>query len=76
MKRVKIQTTRSVLPAIPELERKETTLYYLIIGEGVNKVIINVGDKTYKSVQHVLDETVEEPVTRAIIDEGLPKAKK
>lgn len=33
------------------LGTEDKTLYYLIIGEGENKVVINVGLKTYESIK-------------------------
>lgn len=54
MKQLKVQTANTVQMAIPALKREEKTLYYLIIGEGDDQVVINVGDKTYKSVENLL----------------------
>lgn len=40
----------------------EKELYYVVIGEGENKVVINVGQKTYEGVQKLLLEP------KAVID--------
>lgn len=44
------------------LGTKEKTLYYLIIENGKEKLIINVGEKTYKNAQKVLTEGIGETV--------------
>lgn len=46
-----IVCVKSTQTAIPEIQKPEKTLYYLIIGEGENKVELNVGQKTYEKVQ-------------------------
>lgn len=39
------------------IDIREKVLQYIIIGEGSNKVVINVGEKTYKSVSELLENT-------------------
>ena len=48
--KLEVKTTQSNQEAIPEIGKVAKSLYYLIIGEGEDKVIINVGEKTYNSV--------------------------
>lgn len=66
-----VKTTEVSVVGNAELGTKDKKLLYLIIGEGVEKVVINVGEKTYKSVRElevmggveeiaVKDEKVEE----------------
>lgn len=50
-----VTTAKSTQSAVAELNKKETTLYYLVIGEGENKVVINVGEKTYNKVNALKD---------------------
>lgn len=38
------------------LGSKEKTLYYLLIGTGETKAVINVGEKTYASVSKLVAE--------------------
>lgn len=57
--KLEITVAQSTQSAVPELNKKETTLNYLIIGEGDNKVIINVGEKTYKSVKMLIDGNMD-----------------
>lgn len=49
-----ITTAKSKQEAIPEIGKKEATLYYLIIGEKEDKIVINVGEKTYNGVQKLI----------------------
>lgn len=49
-----VNVAKSTQTAIPELGKKETTLYYLVIGEGENKTIINVGQKTHDKVMELI----------------------
>lgn len=49
-----VNTAKSTQPPIPEIGAKEKTLWYLIIGEGETKVIINVGEKTYEKVNTLI----------------------
>lgn len=49
-----VNVAKSTQTAIPELGRKETTIYYLVIGEGENKTIINVGQKTHDKVMELI----------------------
>lgn len=52
-KKLTVSVTKTVQPAIPEIEKKEQTLYYLIIGEGPERVVINVGLKTYENISKI-----------------------
>lgn len=51
---MKIQVTTSTQSAIPEINREQKTMYYLIIGDGMDKAVINVGEKTYHTVGKLL----------------------
>lgn len=48
--KLEVTTTKVKQEANEVLGTKEKELYYLIIGEGDNKLIINVGQKTHDSV--------------------------
>lgn len=45
-----VQVVKHEQTAIPGVREKITTLYYLLIGEGEKKVIINVGSMTYEKI--------------------------
>lgn len=49
-----VKVARSVQSAIPELGTPEKTLYYLVIGHGEEKQIINVGQKTHDKVLNLI----------------------
>lgn len=49
-----VKTAESKQAAIPELGRDAKSLYYVIIGEGDERVIMNVGEKTFKGVNELL----------------------
>lgn len=57
MKKVTVSVGKSTQSAIKELGKAEKTLYFLVIGEGDSKITMNVGEKTYNSVQKLLNET-------------------
>lgn len=50
-----VTTATSVQTAIPTLKREEKTLYYLVVGEEPEQVIINVGEKTYIGVKKLIE---------------------
>lgn len=60
MPRLEICGAKATQTAVPELNQPEKTLYYLIIGEEPNKVVINVGQKTYEKINRLCIFT-EEP---------------
>lgn len=41
--------------AVKHLDIKDKEQNYIVIGEAENKVIINVGEKTYNSVKNLTD---------------------
>ena len=47
----KVTVAKSTQSAIPELNKPEKNLYYLVIGEGEKSISINVGEKTYEQVK-------------------------
>lgn len=49
--KLEIKVAKTTQTAIPEMGRPEKHLYFLIIGEGENQITINVGPKTYESIQ-------------------------
>lgn len=57
--KLEIKAATSTQTAIPELGKAEKKLYYLIIGEGEKQVVINVGEKTYNSIQNIAMETID-----------------
>lgn len=45
-----IKVAKSTQEAIPDLGKNAKTLYYMVIGEGEDKIIMNIGEKTYNSI--------------------------
>lgn len=54
--KINVTVAKSTQSAVPELNMKEKTLYYLVIGEGETAVKLNVGEKTYNSIKDLTDE--------------------
>lgn len=54
--KIEVNTVKTSQLAIPELNRGEKQLYYLTIGEGDDKIVINVGEKTHLSVLNLISE--------------------
>lgn len=52
--KLEINTAKTTQSAIPELKREEKTLYFLIIGSDENKTVLNVGEKTYKTITETI----------------------
>lgn len=52
---MKVTTAKSEQSAIPEIGREAKTLYYIIMEEGEDKIIINVGEKTYNGVKNLVE---------------------
>lgn len=48
--KTEVKTTSIKQTGNKELGTNDKTLYYLIIGEGENKVIVNIGEKTFNNV--------------------------
>lgn len=57
--KLEVTVAKATQTAIPELGQKEKTLWYLIIGTGETKAVINVGEKTYKTVENLTQTTQE-----------------
>lgn len=53
--KLEIKTAKSVQPAIPELKREAKTLYFLVIGNEDGIVTLNVGEKTFTSINKLID---------------------
>lgn len=51
--KLEVTTTSVKQEANAVLNTKEKELYYLIIGEGESKLVINVGQKTHDSVKEL-----------------------
>ena len=62
---VEVNVAKATKTAIPELGKNEKTLHYLIIGTGEKKTVINVGEKTYNSVEKMLHVKQEETKAEA-----------
>ena len=56
---MKISTIQQTQGALPELNRQEKTIYWLIIGEGEHKYVINVGKKTYEEINKLITKEAE-----------------
>jgi len=56
MTQLPIAVAQSTQTAIPELKKEATTLNYLIIGEGDDKIVINIGTKTYEKVNSLINK--------------------
>lgn len=61
--KLEICGAKATQTAVPELGQPEKTLYYLIIGEGTDKVVINVGQKTYEKINRLCIFTEEGKTT-------------
>lgn len=59
MKRILVQATSVTQSANTVLNTKEKILWYLIIGEGENKIVINVGEKTHDSVKKYIETALK-----------------
>lgn len=70
--KLEVKAATSTQTAIPELGKAEKKLYYLIIGEAAQQVVINVGEKTYKAVQELamiqVDKSMAESQNEAYKD--------
>ena len=51
-----VKVTTNVQTAIPELGRAEKIMYYLIIGEGEKKVVINIGKSKYDEIKALTEK--------------------
>ena len=51
-----VKVTTNVQTAIPELDRAEKIMYYLIIGEGEKKVVINIGKSKYDEIKALTEK--------------------
>lgn len=54
--KIEVNTTSVKQEANETLGFKEKTLYYLILGEGEGKKVINVGEKTHEAVKELLKQ--------------------
>lgn len=60
---ITVKVAKSEQTAIPEINKEAKTIYYLIIGNGKEpETVINVGQKTFVSVQKLLLNDVGETV--------------
>lgn len=55
-KQTSVQTSSTTMPANEVLGTAEKTLHFLIIGEDADRVIINVGEKTFTKVNNLNKE--------------------
>ncbi len=53
---LEVNTTKVKQESNAILNTAEKTLYYLLIGQGETKTVINVGEKTYATVSNQLAE--------------------
>lgn len=57
--KIEVRVAKSTQTAVPELNREEKTLYFLIIGNEDSVATLNVGLKTYESVSAMLRQELE-----------------
>lgn len=64
---MKITVAKAQQTAIPELEKAEKTLYYLIVKSETTdqKIILNVGEKSYNGVLELIQTEEQKPKKRA-----------
>lgn len=68
---MKVQTTSVTQSGNEVLGVKEKKLYYLIVeNKKMNKLVINVGQKTHDEVQKLVQEEEKELATIATLKEG------
>lgn len=69
---MKVQLAQSTHSAIPELNREERKIYFLLLGEGDEKITINIGEKSYNKIKAIMqkgeNEQTNEQMNNAIID--------
>jgi len=58
---MEVNTTKVKQEANGVLGTAEKTLYYLLIGTGENKTVLNVGEKTYVGVSKQIAEASKRP---------------
>lgn len=56
---LQVDTTKVKQEANAVLNTTEKTLYYLLIGTGETKTVINVGEKTYVTVSKLIAEATK-----------------
>lgn len=61
---LQVDTTKVKQEANAVLNTTEKTLYYLLIGTGETKAVINVGEKTYATVSKLLAEASKNVVNK------------
>lgn len=71
--KIEVATTSVTQTASEVLGTKEKTLYYLIIGEGDNKAVINVGEKTHNTVKELTKPRDEKTVINVLPPEEKKK---
>lgn len=57
MKKITVQTSQTSQTANELLGKAATNLYYLVLGEKPNQVVINVGEKTKIKVDELIKLT-------------------
>lgn len=67
--KLEVVTTSVTQSANEVLGTKEKNLFYLIIGEGENKVTINVGEKTHNQVKELTKPRDTKTVINVFPDE-------
>lgn len=68
--KLEVNTTSVTQTANELLGQKEKSLYYLIIGEGDKKLVINVGQKTHDSVKELTKPRDEKTVINVLPPEN------
>lgn len=54
---IKMETT---VKAVRHVDVREKEQLYIIVEKGEKRIVINVGEKTYKAIKELTEETVED----------------
>lgn len=71
--KLEVAVTSVTQTASPVLGTEEKTLYYLILGEGEKKAVINVGKKTHDTVAELTKPREEKTVINVLPPEEKKK---